>query len=106
MSTSREELTATADLYQWEALASPVPNEVIYRRDPMVVFVQYDRAGQLREAVLRRIIQPGLTTVVKQVQWTDHWKLTVVSAWFAHHGDKSEADQGAMRARRKAVAGR
>jgi hypothetical protein len=106
MTTSREELTTTATLYQWEVLKSPAPNEVIYRRDPMVVFVQYDRAGQLREAVLRRVIGRGLTTVVKQVGWTDHWKLTVVSAWFAHHGDKSDADQATMRARRKAVAGR
>lgn len=105
MSTSRDELDETAALYQWEALASPAPHEVIYRRDPMVIFCQYDKEGKLREAVLRRIIEPGLTTVVNQRNWNDHWKLTTVSSWLAHHGEKP-SDQAAMRARRKAVAGR
>lgn len=105
MTTSREELNETAALYEWEALNSPAPNEVIYRREPMVIFVQYDREGKLREATLRRIIAPGLTTVVKQLDWNDHWKLTMVSSWLAHHGEKP-ADQAAMRKRRKAVAGR
>lgn len=88
MTNARDEVDGLAALWEWDALASPQPNEVIYRRATagMLVFAQYDRDGKLRNAQLRRVIHDGLTTEVARVGWNDPGKATVVGAWFARFG--------------------
>jgi hypothetical protein len=102
VSTARAELTGLAELWEWDALASPTPNEVIYRRGPMIAFCQYDRDGKLRDATLRRMIADALTTEVAHVGWNDPGKATKVGAWMAEFGERpvGRAEMARRRARR------
>lgn len=90
MSTGYQELTTSATVWAWEALKSPQPCEVIYRRGPMLVFCQFDREGKLREATLRRMIAANrpLTTQLRHIGWHDGNKIARVVEWFADFGEQ------------------
>lgn len=88
MQTARAEITEIAQQYNWEALKSPRLNEMIYRCDNMLVFIQYDRDGKMREAELRRLITRDMTTEVAKIVWTSKVRLWHVTRWFTEHGKK------------------
>jgi hypothetical protein len=100
MTTARDEISDAVAAYDWEALASPKPKEMIYRRLSMLVFCQYDREGKLREATLRRMIAPNLTTEVASIGWTDGVKVWHVTRWLAEYGQSAKEARDLARRRR------
>lgn len=102
MTTGLVELNESATAWAWQALQSPKPGEIIFRRGVMLAYCQFDREGKLREATLRRIISDGLTSELMHVGWNDTRKIPRVVDWFASYGETA-AERAQLRERSKAA---
>jgi len=101
MTTGRMQITETAALYEWDALESPWPHEVIYQRGPMLVFAQYDKEGKFREGQLRQVLRGTVTKQVAVVGWDDPRKLVKAQRWLSDYGLRAE-DERELRRRSRA----